>query len=107
MLVNVFGADDNGAEVTLSIQSPTPDGPAIVQAGTTASGELWMADAAVYQRAPDLPEGVGASLEVDGSRITGSGTFFEERSLSAALQVGGTYETGVRAGSFEVTCPIR
>jgi hypothetical protein len=37
--------------------------------------------------------------------VSGSGVFYEDRSLTETRQSGGPYETGVVEGTFSVTCP--
>lgn len=107
-IVTLFGQNDGGQEVTLSINAPGSGGAAVVQTGATAiDGELWIANAEVYDDYPaqTLEPNIGATAVVDGNSISGTGLFYEDRSLSETRQTGSAYETGVREGTFSVTCP--
>jgi hypothetical protein len=107
-VVVMYGQDANGTEVLLSITAGASGAPVVVQAGqAVVSAELWVADQEVYDRFAfqELPEGIGATVTVDGTSISGSGVFYEDRSLSATRQTGEPYETGVLEGTFSATCP--
>lgn len=107
-VVVMYGQDANGTEVLLSITAGASGAPVVVQAGqAVVSAELWIADQEVYDRFAfqELPEGIGATVTVDGTSIHGSGVFYEDRSLSATRQTGEPYETGVLDGTFSATCP--
>lgn len=102
------GKDANGDGVVLSINVPTSGGDAIVQAGSTVIGaELWIADSSVHGDFPDqsLPQEIGATATVNGNSVSGSGVFYEERSLTETRQSGEAYATGVLEGTFSATCP--
>lgn len=104
--VNMFGEDENGNEAVLSVQAFGSS--AVVQAGDPLiTGELWIADLNVYAENgdQDLPDGIGATAEVDGNSVSGTGVFYEDRSLTEASRAGTAYESGVRNGTFSVTCP--
>lgn len=103
--VSMFTQDENGDEIVFSLTAPAGAGTGVVQAGATLiNGELWIADTSVYDTFPDLPEGVDASVQIDGNSATGSATFYEDRALQATRQSGGTYEGELREGTFAVTC---
>jgi len=102
----LFGQDEDGQETVLSIQADPAGTRAGVQIGlTTIPGALWIADPNVYISFPDLEEGVGATVTIDGASATGTGVFYDDRSLQEARQTGGAYEAGLMPGSFAVTCP--
>lgn len=104
--VNMFAEDGS---VVLSVQAPASGGEAIVQAGDpNISGELWKADLNVYAdnaSVEGIPAGVGATAQVNGNSISGTGTFYEDRALYEARTGQTPYEAGVLEGTFEVTCP--
>jgi hypothetical protein len=104
----LFGQDESGNAGVLSVNAPNSGGPAVVQVGgTVTTDELWIADASVHGSYPlqELPPDIGATAAVDGDTLSGSGVFYEDRSLTETRQSGGPYETGVVEGTFSVTCP--
>jgi hypothetical protein len=106
--VVLFGQDEGGNAGVLSVNAPNSGGPAVVQVGgTVITDELWIADASVHGSYPlqVLPPDIGATAAVDGDTVSGSGVFYEDRSLTETRQSGGPYETGVVEGTFSVTCP--
>jgi hypothetical protein len=109
VLVSLFGTDQDGNEVALTINAGPSGGPAEVTFGDpTLNGERWIADAGVYDQLSGIegmPEGVGATAQVEGNTIRGSGVFYEDRRLNEVRPTGDAYDAGVLEGSFEATCP--
>jgi hypothetical protein len=109
VLVSMFGTDDEGREVNLTISGPAGGGEAVVTAGdATIQGERWVADAAVYDSLSGIegmPDGVGATVQVDGNSVSGTGVFYEDRRLNEVRQTGDPYDAGALQGTFEATCP--
>lgn len=109
LLISLFGVDQEGREVVLTINGPAEGGDVIVQAGDpTINTELWVADSAVYgtlNTIEGMPDGVGATANVSGSSISGSGVFYEDRHLAEVRISGGPYNAGVLEGTFSATCP--
>lgn len=105
----MYGVDDDGQEVALSISFPTSDGGAQVTVGDPIMiTDRWVADSEVYDRLANIqgmPEGVGAAAQVDGNSISGSGVFYEDKTLNEARQTGDPYDAGVLEGTFSATCP--
>jgi hypothetical protein len=106
----MFGVDEDGDQIALSISGPATGGDGTVQVGDPILIKpRWTADPEVYNRLANvqgMPEGVGATFQVDGNRISGSGTFYDDTALTNARQVTGeAYDAGVRQGTFEATCP--
>jgi len=109
-VVVMFGVDEDGDQTALSISGPASGGDGTVQVGDPILIKpRWTADPEVYNRLANvqgMPEGVGATFQVDGNRISGSGTFYDDTALTNARQVTGeAYDAGVRQGTFEATCP--
>jgi hypothetical protein len=107
-LVIMFGQDENGEQVVLSVGVSNTGGEVVVQVGNPfIPGELWIADPSVHDDYPQhtLPQEIGATAEVSGNSVSGSGVFYEDRSLSETRQSGEPYDTGVLDGTFSVTCP--
>jgi hypothetical protein len=108
--VLMFGTDDSGREIALNIGGPLSDGDAaLVQAGSPILlFERWTADRSVYDRLSGIegmPEGVGATVQVDGNTVSGSGVFYDDKHLNEIRPTGGPYEAGVLEGTFSATCP--
>lgn len=111
-VVLMFGTDDTGREIGLSFGAPVSGGDADnVQAGSpTLQFERWTADRKVYDRLSGIegmPEGVGATVQVNGNTVSGSGVFYDETALTQARNTGGAYEAGVLEGTFSATCPSK
>lgn len=103
--VVMFNQDGNGDETVLNITAQR-DGRVVVQAGSPLiSSGLWISDEAIYTNFPDLEPGVTADVSIDGNTITGTATFYEDRSLRETLQTGEPYATGLRKGTFTAICP--
>jgi len=103
--VVMFNEDGSGNELALNITAQ-PDGRVVVQVGSPLISEgLWISDEGIYDNFPDLEAGVTAEVSIDGNTITGTATFYEDRSLRETLQTGEPYATGLRAGTFTATCP--
>ena len=104
--VLMFGTDDTGREIALNISGPlSGDDGLLIQAGSaTLEFERWTADPSVYDRPgiEGLPEGVGATVQIDGNTVSGSGVFYDDTALRNA---GSPYDAGVLAGTFSATCP--
>lgn len=97
--------EEAGNQLALWIEVPD-SGPIEVQAGSPLIAEgMWIADATVYDRFPDLEPGVGGSASKNGNTVSGTATFYEDRSLTETLQTGEPYATGLRTGTFTATCP--
>jgi hypothetical protein len=109
LLVTMFGVEESGREVALSISGSATGGEVAVSVGDpTIVSERWVADKKVYDNLAGIdgmPEGVGATAEVDGTTVTGSGVFYEDRHLNEVRPTGGPYEAGVLEGTFSATCP--
>ncbi len=107
-MVNMFGVDDAGQQVAITIQASTAGGPVVIQAGDPSiAGELWKVDPAVYTdygTVTGIPDGITAIVQISGNSISGSGTFYEQRAMDAARS-SGTYDLGVKSGTFEAACP--
>lgn len=106
--VFIFGEDGDGQQTYLIIQAPSSGGDALVETGVGAVEE-WMADGNVYEdygmvEGLVIPEDIGASAQISGNTISGSGVFFEEIAMQAARSTG-VYEEGTLEGDFVVTCP--
>jgi hypothetical protein len=105
--VNLFGVDDTGQQVVFTVTAPG-SGDAVVQVGAPdIAGELWIADSTIYDKTPgmEIPEGIGATVTVEGNSVSGTGTFYEDRAVSAARQSGASYDGGTRDGTFAASCP--
>lgn len=106
--VFMIGEDEDGQQTYLIIQAPTSGGDAVFETGVGAVEE-WMADGNVYEdygmvEGLVIPEGIGASAQISGNTISGTGVFFEETAMQAARS-SGVYEEGTLEGDFVVTCP--
>lgn len=103
----LFAAFKKEAGNQLAVWIEVPDsGPIEIQAGSPLIAEgIWIADESIYNRFPDLEPGVGGSATKNGNTVSGTATFFEDRSLTETLQTGEPYATGLRAGTFTATCP--
>ncbi len=110
-LVSMFGVDQDGREVSLTINTTPSGGEAAVTAGDpTITGERWIADSVVYENLSGIegvPDGVSATAVVDGDTVTGSGLFYEDRRLNEVRATGDAYDAGVLEGTFEATCPTQ
>lgn len=109
LTILMFGEDENGAEITLTISGPTSGGAGQVTAGDALLvNARWTADPEVYDRLANvegMPEGVSATFQVNGNTVSGSGVFYDDTALTEARQVtGAPYEAGVLEGTFEATC---
>jgi len=108
-VVLMFGTDDTGREIALSFGAPLSGGDVAVQAGSpTLQFERWTADQKVYDRLSGIegmPEGVGATAQVDGNTVSGSGVFYDDTNLTEVRPTGGPYDAGVLEGTFSATCP--
>lgn len=107
--VIMFGTDDSGREIALNVSGPlSGDEGLVVQAGSpTLEFERWTADSTVYERLSGIegmPEGVGATVQIDGNTVSGSGTFYDDTNLTEVRPTGGPYDAGVLDGTFSVTC---
>jgi hypothetical protein len=103
-IVAMYGQDDSGGEIVLSVTSASGQ-PTVAQAGSPLVSEgMWIADESIYENFPDLDPGVHAEAEVSGNTISGTATFYEDRSLRETLQTGDPYETGLRQGTFSANC---
>ena len=104
-LVAMFKEESNGDQLALNITAQ-PDGRIVVHAGSPLVSEgMWISDEAIYASFPDLEPGVAAEVTINGNTITGTGTFYEDRSLRETLQSGDPYEAGLVQGRFSATCP--
>lgn len=111
-VVQMFGTGDDGREIALNMSGPITGGEAVVvQAGSpTLEFERWTADRSVYDRLSGIegmPEGVGATIQVDGNTVSGSGVFYDDTTLNQVRPTGGPYDAGVLEGTFSVTCPAK
>ena len=108
--VLMFGTDDSGREIALNMGGPASGGDAtLVQAGSPfLEFERWTADRTVYDRLSGIegmPEGVGATVQVDGNTVSGSGVFYDDTTLTQVRPTGDPYDAGVLEGTFSATCP--
>ena len=109
--VFMFETDDTGREIALTIGGPVSGGDVdvIVTAGSQIlSFARWTADREVYDRLSGIegmPEGVGATVQVDGNTVSGSGVFYDDSTLIQVRPTGGPYDAGVLEGTFSATCP--
>ena len=111
-VVLMFGTDEAGREIALSFGVPVSGGDAEnVQAGSpTLQFERWTADRTVYDRLSGIegmPVGVGATAQVNGNTVSGSGVFYDDAALTQARSTGSTYDAGVLEGTFSATCPSK
>ena len=109
-VVVMFGTDDTGREIALNISGPLSGGDAaLVQAGSQIQEfERWTADRSVYDRLSGIegmPEGVGATVQVDGNTVSGNGVFYDDTTLNQVRPTGDPYDAGVLDGTFSATCP--
>lgn len=110
-VVLMFGTDDQGREIAMNMGGPASGGDVrnLVQVGDPFSGfERWTADPTVYDehgKNQGLPEGIGATVQIDGNTISGSGVFYDYTTLYDVFLYGGNYEAGVLKGTFSATCP--
>lgn len=107
--VVMFGTDDTGREIALNVSGPlSGDEGVLVQVGSpTLQFERWTADSMVYDRLSGIegmPEGVGATVRIEGNTVSGSGVFYDDTSLTEVRPTGGPYEAGVLEGTFTATC---
>ncbi|MGB7860006.1 MAG: hypothetical protein WBM90_05875, partial [Acidimicrobiia bacterium] len=105
----MYGEDDQGRQIALSLGGPIAGGTASnVQVGSPfLEFERWTADPTVYDRlsgVEGMPDGVGATVQVDGNTISGSGVFYDDTALTASRGTG-SYDAGVLEGTFAATCP--
>ena len=111
LVVLLFGKDDSGREVAMNISGPASGGQMMVQVGSPVlEFERWTADKAVYDRLSGIegmPEGVGATGQVSGNTISGSGLFYDDKRLNDVRPTGDAYDAGVLEGTFSATCPSR
>ena len=109
LVVVLYGTDESGREVALNISGPASGGEMMVQAGSAVlEFERWTADNGVYDRLSGIegmPDGVGATGQVDGNTVSGSGVFYDDKNLNDVRPTGGPYEAGVLEGTFSATCP--
>ena len=110
VVVLMFGTDDDGREIAMNIGGPPSGGDAsLVQVGSpTQEFERWTADPMVYDRLSGIegmPEGVGATIQVDRNTVSGNGVFYDDTNLNQVRPTGGPYEAGVLDGTFSATCP--
>jgi hypothetical protein len=110
LIVIMYGIDDTGREVALNITGPPSGGDAsLVQVGSpTLEFERWTADPSVYDRLSGIegmPEGVGATIQISGNTVSGSGVFFDDTTLTEIRPTGDPYDAGVLEGTFSATCP--
>lgn len=106
-VIVMYGEDDQGRQIALNIGGPVSGGNTgvLVQAGSPfLEFERWTADSTVYDNpSGGIPEGVGATVQVDGNTVSGSGVFYDD---ARRTEVGGdAYDAGVLEGTFEATCP--
>jgi hypothetical protein len=102
----MYGEDGEGRQIALSLGGPLSGGEGLnVQVGSPfLEFERWTADPTVYDHpfAGDMPEGIGATVQVDGNTVSGSGVFYDHTNLT---EVGEAYDAGVLEGTFSATCP--
>lgn len=107
-VIVMYGEDDEGRTIAMNVSGPISGGSGagvLVQVGSPfLEFERWTADATVYSNpSAGIPEGAGATLQVDGNTVSGSGVFYDDTRRS---EVGGdAYDAGVLDGTFEATCP--
>lgn len=111
-VVLMFGSDGQGREIALNMGGPSSGGDAtLVQVGDPFLGfERWTADPTVYDSLSGIegmPEGVGATVQVDGNTISGSGVFYDDATLTRVRPTGDPYDAGVVEATFSATCPGR
>jgi hypothetical protein len=112
-VVLMFGTDDQGREIALNMGGPASGGDAdnIVQVGSPfLEFERWTADPTVYDKLSGIegmPEGVGATVQVDGNTVSGSGVFYDDTTLNEVRPTGDPYDAGVLEGTFSATCPAK
>jgi len=109
-VVLMFGTDDSGREIALNMGGPVSGGDAsLVQVGSPfLEFERWTADPKVYDRLSGIegmPEGVGATVQINGNTVSGSGVFYDDTTLTEVRPTGGPYDAGVLEGTFSATCP--
>ena len=111
LVVILYGTDETGREVAMNISGPASGGEMMVQAGSAVlEFERWTADKGVYNRLSGIegmPEGVGATAQVDGNTVSGSGVFYDDKNLNDVRPAGGPYDAGVLEGTFSATCPAK
>lgn len=107
--VVMFGQDDDGREIALNLGGPVSGGDVNVQVGSPyLEFERWTADATVYDRLGNIegmPDGVGASVQLEGNTVSGSGIFYDDKRLTDVRPTGDPYDSGTLEGTFEATCP--
>lgn len=93
---NTFALTAPGGDFT-----DPPQATLKIQVGGDAE---WIADETYYERAPELPPGIGVtSFSIDGNTLTGEGTFFEQESFHQS-RAGGAELLQVEQGTFQITC---
>lgn len=79
------------------------DPPAVTLRVNVGEEAEWIADETYYERAADLPPGIGVTdFSIDGNTARGTATFFEEESFFQWNA--GLGDLVVEDGTFEVTC---
>lgn len=109
-VVEASGEDETGRQVSLSITAPHGAGFAVVEIGDpTGESELWVADLNVYGEYPgqNPPSGVGATADIAGDTMSGSGQFYEARAMEEAFANRSSYDGPTEHGTFEVDCSGR
>ena len=109
-VVLMFGTDDTGREIAMNMGGPVSGGDAtLIQVGSPfLEFERWTADPKVYDRLSGIegmPEGVGATVEINRNTVSGSGVFYDDTALTEVRPTGGPYDAGVLEGTFTATCP--
>ncbi len=94
----------NGLLVTLP-GGDFEDPPEVVVTVNVDGDTEWIADETIYERSPDLPEGIGVtSFTIEGTTASGTALFFDEES-SFQFNAGLADEVTLAEGTFTVSCP--
>lgn len=94
----------NGLLVTLP-GGDFEDPPEVVVTVNVDGDTEWIADETIYERSPDLPEGIGVtSFTIEGTTASGTALFFDEES-SFQFNAGLVDEVTLAEGTFTVSCP--